>query len=141
MGHLIFVSFYFLTLFFLIFTSIYFLFYTTLTPLFTLCFLPLFFPSIVFVSFYFCTSILYIFFYLYLLSILYHIDTFIYPLSSTAVFPLYFTFSFVPRPVCLHGFCFCFFLFLLGSMSVRCYGITKSFILKTHGSHNKIKLL
>ena len=29
----------------------------------------------------------------------------------------------------------------LGSVSVRCYGTTKSFVLKTHGSHDKITIL
>ena len=150
--HLIFVSFHFLTLFFLIFTSIYFLFCTTLTPLFTLCFLPLFFPSIVFCFFLFLYLYSLYFFYLYLLSILYHIDTFIYPLSSTAVFPPLFYFQFCATSrlftwilflflfIFLPLF-FLFFLPLLGSVFVHCYGTTKSFILKTHGSHDKITIL
>ena len=29
----------------------------------------------------------------------------------------------------------------LGSVPVRCYGTTKSFVLKTHGSHDKITIL
>ena len=33
------------------------------------------------------------------------------------------------------------FIRVLGSVSVRCYGTTKSFVLKTYGSHNKITIL
>jgi len=150
MGHLIFVSFYFLTLFFLNFTSIYFLFYTTLTPLFTLCFLPLFFPSIVFVSFYFCTSILYIFF----TSIYFLFCTTLTPLFILCLLLLFFP-SILLSVLCHVPFVYMDFVFvsfyfftsilsiflpLLGSVSVHCYGTTKSFILKTHGSHDKITI-
>ena len=34
-----------------------------------------------------------------------------------------------------------FFSFLTRSVSVRCYGTTKSFVLKTYGSHDKITIL
>ena len=144
--------------FFLFFNSILFNFYLYLLSILyhVDSFIYPLFSTVVFSLYCFCFFLfLYLyslyFFYLYLLSILYHIDTFIYPLSSTAVFSLYFTFSFVPRPLCLHGFCFCFYFFftsilsiflpLLGSVSVHCYGTTKSFILKTHGSHDKITIL
>ena len=64
-----------------------------------------------------------------LLSILYHVDSFIYPLFSTAVFSLYFTFSFVPRPLCLlsilyflfSSYFLCVLFFLLFPMCTFCF--------------------
>ena len=151
-------------------------------------------PALNFCFFSFFNSILFNF-YLYLLSILYHVDSFIYPLFSTVVFSLYcflFLFIFVPLffiyfftsfyflfcttltplfilcllllffpsillsvlchvPFVYMDFVFVSFYFftsilsiflpLLGSAFVHCYGTTKSFILKTHGSHDKITIL